>query len=196
MGEKSDRLARAANKALLYKLNNVKNPAVHQEFMQAMYEFANSDEMEEHDYSQPMGQYKNWLKGLSEIPMAALHQHLKLCKEVLCEIETEYKQNGLSDNYFQLQDYLFVIMPNFLNLCEQYGFEFTKLPYPENDKRIFKGLGIEFDDDPTEYTVRWMVRTKSMLRNAEKALDADDILAQKIYFTDFCNMPLFAPYES
>ena len=162
MGEKNDRLAQAANKALLYKLNNIENPAVHQEFMQAMYEFANSDEMVEHDYSQPMDQYKNWLKGLSEIPMAALHQHLKLCKEVLCKIETEYKQNGLSDNYFQLQDYLFVITPNFLNLCEQYDFEFTKLPYPENDKRIFKGLGIEFDDNPAEYTVR-----KQILKEGE-----------------------------
>ncbi len=192
----SEKLSMASKKLQFYEANGMDAKAVKENFLQALCDFANSDEYAPLDYSLREKEYRKRIGTASEIPMAALWQHLNLCNEVLSEIRTLFEKEGLSDAFFDRVDLFFVINSKIWKLCcYKYDYDFFKEAYPENDRDAYAGVGIEPDEDMPEFSRRWIKAAENILDNAEQSLKRNDLAKQRMYMADLYTIASICPYK-
>ncbi len=192
----SKKLSMASKKLQFYEANNMDTKSAEKDFLQALCDFANSDEYAPLDYSLQEKEYRKRIGTASEIPMAALWQHLNLCNEVLSEIRTLFEKEGLSDAFFDRVDLFFVINSEMWKLCcYKYDYDFFKEAYPENDRDAYAGVGIEPDEDMPEFSRRWIRAAENILDNAEQSLKRNDLVKQRMYMADLYTIASICPYK-
>ncbi len=69
----SKKLSKASKKLQFYEVNDMDTKAVEESFLQALCDFANSDECDMPDFSEQVEEYRKRVGTLSKIPMTALY---------------------------------------------------------------------------------------------------------------------------
>ncbi len=178
------KLSKASKKLQFYEANNIDTKPAEKDFLQALCDFANSDECDELDFSEQVEEYKRRVGDLSKIPMAALYQELDVTKDVLSELSSTFAKEGLSPRVKWLADLFYVCGANVDGLTEVYDYSFSNIPYPEHRADKYQGVGINPEEDRTGFTARWIQLSQEILDNIYEAFDKGDVEGQRMFVYD------------
>ena len=178
---KNDYLNKAATKLDICQTNNIGVEKAESEFLNALCEFANSDEFVSSagDYMPQVQEAKNRLGKLSQIPYAALIQILNEEKKLIDEIAVLLDKEGLSANT-KWNIRLFYVLGCFLeNLRDEFDYDFDDENIGFSALDDYKGVEIDWTEDPPGYAKRWIKDVREMLNKMFLAIDNCDLSLQK-----------------